>query len=690
MDQPLHAAVRHLAFVTLCALSSAHAEETVLLPAVTVTAKGYSTADDGTPSSSLALDRAELDRRGNTNVGDVLRGEPGIAVASDSAQGQSPVIRGLSRDSIVLLVDGMRLNSAQPAGAIASFMSLGLAERVEVVRGGASVLYGTGALGGAINVMLPQARFVEGVGIHAGASFDSASESVRGTAVVNASSGDHALMLGGSLARIGDYDTPDGKAARTGYDSDALIGQYRFRIDGQQQLRLSAQIHRDEDVWYPGSTRPHASSPATRSTTVRSPEQERSLFELGYSLQGRGETPVNLDLRVYRQDMQRQIFAYANWLGRDITTTRVTFETDGLDLKADWLVHPQHLLSAGVNAWEMRGDPDRRMAAAPTFSTFVSNVPFDHARIRAIGVYMQDDMKFGALNVLAGLRYDRVKSDANSMSNGARTTGLDGEDSAISGSLGAVYQVSSLLRPYAHCARAFRAPGMRERYESGLRADGYFYAGSPEVEAEKADQFELGIKGSSEDFVYMLSAYYNRTDNYLTGRILSGAEAITACGGPNAASCKKTVNLGSATIRGVEASARWQFVRGHWLNIGFSALRGDNDDLDEPLFQMPADELSLGWIGQVLGNVRADFTLRLVDRQDRVATVFTRGAEDETAGFVTADAGFTVALDRTQSLRVAVRNFADKTYHEHLADGLSGQELRAVGRSLQLSWRGAF
>ncbi|MDP2869328.1 TonB-dependent receptor [Methyloversatilis sp.] len=691
LHPPLRAAAPPIAIALLCAFPAAQAADAdKILPSVTVTATGYAMSDNETPIATTALDRTELDRRGSANVGEALRGEPGIAVASDSAQGQNPVIRGLGRDSIVLLVDGMRFNSAQPAGAIASFMSLGLAEMVEVVRGGASVLYGTGALGGAINVLLPQAKFVDGARIDAGARFDSASEGLRGTAVTNIGHGDHALMIGVSTARIGDYDTPDGKAARTGYDSDALIGQYRFRIDGEQQLRVSAQLHRDEDVWYPGSTRPHPSNPASRSTTVRSPGQERSLFELGYSLQAGGDRPLNLDVRLYRQNMQRQIFAYANWLGRDIVTTRVDFETDGFDARGDWLVHPQHLLSAGVNAWEMRADPNRQMAAAPAFATFAENAPFDDARVRAIGAYVQDDMRFGALNVLAGLRHDKVTSDADSMSNGARTTGLAGADSALSGSLGAIYRITPLLRPYASYARAFRAPGMRERYESGLRGDGYFYAGSPEVEAEKADQFELGIKGSSDDFAYSLSAYHNRIDNYLTGRILSGAEAIAACGGPNAANCKKNVNLGSATIRGIEASLRWQIARGHWLSAAYSALRGDNDDLDEPLFQMPADELSLGWTGKVLDAVRADFTLRLVDRQDRVATVFTRGAEDETAGFVTADAGFTIPLERSQSLRVAVRNLADKTYHEHLADGLSGQELRAVGRSLQVSWRGSF
>ncbi len=63
------------------------------------------------------------------------------------------MIRGLQKDSVVLMVDGMRLNSAQPAGAIASFLSLGLADRVEVVKGTASVLYGGANPGGIINLV---------------------------------------------------------------------------------------------------------------------------------------------------------------------------------------------------------------------------------------------------------------------------------------------------------------------------------------------------------------------------------------------------------------------------------------------------------------------------------------------------------------------------------------------------------
>ncbi|THF64738.1 TonB-dependent receptor [Pseudothauera nasutitermitis] len=666
-----------------------------VLGELSVTAKGYAADELETPAATVSLTRDELLRRGANNVGEALRGEPGLAVSGDSAQGQNPVIRGLKKESVVLLVDGIRFNSAQPAGAIASFMSLPLAERVEVVKGPASVLYGSGALGGAINVRLPQARFESGIGLDTALSWDSASRGVRATGVMNVANDDHALMLGASLARIGDYKAPGGRVDDTGYDSDSFIGQYRFRIDSANELRVSLQQHTDEDVWYPGSTKPHQNPQISRAT-VYSPKQERTLVEAGYRHKGSGEAPVNVDVRVYRQEMERQIFSRAyNAAGvdiGDIAQTRVAFTTDGIDARADWLAHPQHLLSFGANAWRMEASPARLMRTAPPnpAAPYARNDPFRDGRIEALGFYLQDDMRFGALNVVAGLRHDRVEGTADAVGNPPVTTGLSRTDRMWSGSLAAIYEVAPLLRPYVNLSRGVRAGEMRERFEASPRGDGYFYVGNPQIKPETATQIELGLKGADSRFEYSLAAYRTRIDDYITGLDISGTSAaIAACGAANAAACKRTINLGRATLKGFEAQGRWQFVEGHWASAGLSIVRGTNEDLDEPLFQMPADELRLGWEGRVAPEWTLDTTLRLVREQNRVATVFARGSEDKTPGFATADLGATWKRGG-HSVRVAVKNLADKAYHEHLTEGVSGQEIEAPGRSLFVSYNGKF
>jgi hemoglobin/transferrin/lactoferrin receptor protein len=285
-------------------------------------------------------------------------------------------------------------------------------------------------------------------------------------------------------------------------------------------------------------------------------------------------------------------------------------------------------------------------------------------------------MRFGKLNVLAGLRYDTVKSSADSMLNGARTTGLDGTDNAFSGSLGAIYEVSPLLRPYANYARAFRAPACASVTNPASAATVISTPAAPRWKPRRptSSSWASRVPAASSSPGGRLSQPHRELPDR------PDPDRRRRHGGLRRGQCQQLQedqNLGSVTINGFEANARWQVVSGHWLSAGYSLVRGTNNDLDEPLFQMPADEARLGWLGNVLPGVKADFTLRLVDRQDRIATRFTRGTENATAGFVTADLGATWAFAKNQSLRLAVRNLADKTYHEHQTEGLSGWEIKA-------------
>ena len=90
------------------------AGQTGALAEVSVTAKGYAASDAETPIATTVLTADDLARKQAQNLGEALRGEAGLSVSLDGAQGQNPVIRGLQKDSVVLMVDGMRLNHAIP------------------------------------------------------------------------------------------------------------------------------------------------------------------------------------------------------------------------------------------------------------------------------------------------------------------------------------------------------------------------------------------------------------------------------------------------------------------------------------------------------------------------------------------------------------------------------------------------
>ena len=675
-----------LAVLGLSILPVSHtARAETVLGAQTVTAKGYAADTLDTPQ---AVEILQAPAAGGTVSGALLRGKPGLAVQSDGAWGQNPVLRGLKKESVVVMVDGVRMNSAQPQGAIASFLDLGLLERAEVVKGPGSVLYGSGAMGGVVHLITPDVGFSaeEQFGGRIGARFSSVDKGVAGAALLTRSSENSALVLGVAGRDVDDYRSPDGREDRTGYQSDTLLAKYRHKLNEDLTLRVNLQRHEDEDVWYQGSARTGAGIPAPLGTaTIHSPEQRRELYELGVDARlGEG----TLSAEVYRQEIFRQIRAFSSTKQRDYVRNDVTFVTDGAKAKYLFPVGQDHLLTFGAELWRMRGDPERYIDNnPPAFDNNMRNDPFDKGEIESAGAFVQDEFTLGDTRIVAGARFDRVTGDAQRKGM-TQTTGLDNADNNLSWSLAAIQPLDENLSAYANLGRAYRAADMRERFEDSARGDGYFHVGNPQLDPEVSTSFELGLKQHGVGLQYQLAAFYTRIDDYIAGR-------VTGVVNPqNGLPFKLTENLDKVTIYGIEGSASMP-VGAFVADVGFTWLRGENHQDDEPLYQMPAPELTLG-IGQPAERGfwwRAQ--LRAVTEQDRIATRFSNGTEDATAGFVTADAEFgwqfgKVGAFESAGLAVQLTNLADKRYHEHQTEGVSGNELAAPGRGIALGLNGSF
>ena len=675
-----------LAVLGLSILPVSHtARAETVLGAQTVTAKGYAADTLDTPQ---AVEILQAPAAGGTVSGALLRGKPGLAVQADGAWGQNPVLRGLKKESVVVMVDGVRMNSAQPQGAIASFLDLGLLERAEVVKGPGSVLYGSGAMGGVVHLITPDVGFSaeEQFGGRIGARFSSVDKGVAGAALLTRSSENSALVLGVARRDVDDYRSPDGREDRTGYQSDTLLAKYRHKLNEDLTLRVNLQRHEDEDVWYQGSARTGAGIPVPLGTaTIHSPEQRRELYELGVDARlGEG----TLSAEVYRQEIFRQIRAFSSTKQRDYVRNDVTFVTDGAKAKYLFPVGQDHLLTFGAELWRMRGDPERYIDNnPPAFDNNMRNDPFDKGEIESAGAFVQDEFALGDTRIVAGARFDRVTGDAQRKGM-TQTTGLDNADNNLSWSLAAIQPLDESLSAYANLGRAYRAADMRERFEDSARGDGYFHVGNPQLDPEVSTSFELGLKQHGAGLQYQLAAFYTRIDDYIAGR-------VTGVVNPqNGLPFKLTENLDKVTIYGIEGSASMP-VGAFVADVGFTWLRGENHQDDEPLYQMPAPELTLG-IGQPAERGfwwRAQ--LRAVTEQDRIATRFSNGTEDATAGFVTADAEFgwqfgKVGAFESAGLAVQLTNLADKRYHEHQTEGVSGNELAAPGRGIALGLNGSF
>jgi hemoglobin/transferrin/lactoferrin receptor protein len=662
-----------------------------LLPDIIVTASGYRSDALKTPNSVTVIGADNIRGSGAATAGDLLRGQPGVAVNSDGAWGMNPVIRGLRREQLILMVDGVRMNAAQPYGALASLADLGQLERVEVVRHPVSVLYGSGASGGVINLITKPLAFSDKPRF-SGSLSGAASSDDNGmrSALTTAFSGRRdAMTLGFSGQVRDDYHSPGGPAPHTGYREYSLNAGYKRRVGAGASLQIQLQRHNDSDVWHPGS-RKYANAQVGYAT-VHSPRQDRTLLDLSYEQELAGGWSPQLRAELYYQDVFRTMDSYSERLLKDYVRNRVSFRTAGGRAQCRVSPHEAHSVLAGLDVWRMSADPERWMDQPPTTNQAVRNDPFDRAELVSAGVFAQDELSWRRWTLQVGARYDQVRADAAQVGTGAtaQTTGLDSTDHAVSWSVGGIFHHSDLINPYVNGAMGFRAGDMRERFERSPRGDGYVYIGNPSISPEKTLALEAGLKGRGGGLRYAAAVYGSRMLDYISGRVTGQTDASTGL------PIKATENIPRVEIWGAEASLERDLPGHHTVFLLGSFQLGSNKDLSEPLYQVPPAESSLGVRRRPSRGWTYDARLRAVAGQERVATAFTRGGESPTAGFITADLGVGYRLEqawplRGSEVRLGVGNLFNTTYHEHLTEGVSGQELPAPGRRFTLVWKTAF
>lgn len=678
------------------------AEEAVLLEPVTVTAKGYEALVDETPRSVNVIEADTIQRTQARSLGDLLRGQPGLAVAVDGSVGLDPIIRGLKRDQVLVLVDGVRINALQPPGrgSLASYVNVDLIERIEVIRGPNSVLYGSGAMGGVINIITRGGDYTDEPELNGWSrlGYTSVDEGVR--AAVGASLSDPRNVLDLSIARLDteDYRMGDGERLDdSATEQTALNLRYRRQLAEGHELQFQAQRNRREDVWYLASRNfrdQELGGPFPQPqglNTHYAPEKERDLLELSYTGELGGSWEPLLSASIYRQELERGNYDWNRELAKDYRTSDTDFVTDGGRVQLEFSPHPQHVVLLGADSWELKSSPVSFIGTPETDWEPTVRIPLiDDARLQSTGVFAQDDIYLDDYIVSLGVRYDEVEGSANSAL-GVEPP-LDRTDYNLSWFTGVNWDLDPALQPYASLSEGYRSASLLERYLTYPYSDGFNWISNPQLDPERNRTFEIGARGSIGNTTYSFAAYESRIRDYIGGQVLSPG-------------LKRTVNLEKARIQGAE------FTLDHDLGSGLNAfawgtwLQGDNRDpaFDEPLYQMPSPELTVGleqrrergwqWLGQV----------RAVAGQDRTADIFSAGTERETSGFATADAqvGYRFGPSggfQGHELTLSVTNLFDRDYREHVnamiedrIDPANGaQDVKAPGRSVGLFWNATF
>ncbi|MCD7097468.1 TonB-dependent vitamin B12 receptor [Stenotrophomonas sp. MMGLT7] len=490
------------------------AAEAVDLDQVVVTATRTAQTQDQALAPVTVIDRAQIERRQVASLPDLLRGEAGVSLANNGGPGKatSLFLRGTESDHVLVLVDGVRIGSATSGGAALQDIPVEQIERIEIVRGPFSSLYGSEAIGGVIQVFTrrPQGPFVPTLGIAAG------NDGTRrySAGVAGRSPGDLGER-GGWYSVNAAHEQTDGINAylntansaydpdRDGYRNDSLSVQGGWRFNRQWDADVQALRAQSRNEYDGGS------SGGDLGKGVQQVAGGRVRYAPTDALKFTASVGASSDLSdVYYRGAYLSTFDTRRRLG---------------SLQADIDAGPG-LLSVGFD-WQR--------------DEIASSEVYDQDRRINRGGFAQWQQAFGAHSLQAS-----VRRDDNSQFGGKNT-----------GSVLWGWDFAEHLRLTASYGTAFKAPTYNELY--------YPAYGNPLLGPETSRSVELGLRGEYGWGDWSLNAFQTRVDD-LIAYDSSLVDAAHPFGQPN--------NIDQARIRGVEAGydttlAGWMLrTRLTWLD----------------------------------------------------------------------------------------------------------------------------
>jgi len=245
---------------------------------IVVTPGRQEQASGDAPAPITVFDRETIEKIQPEKIADLFKAVPGVEIEGEGPFRGIPIIRGLSSNRVLILVDGQRLNNSREsttfAGIQPALVNLAEVERIEVLRGPASVQYGSDAIGGVINIITRQPNLGEqGFKISGDVAYEygTTSNSQLGRASVTGIGSGFSFYAGATYEKAEDYTAADGASEdpryvgpgrnwvredntvpNSGMEQSTFNGGFKFLTGQQGVLRIDAEVVRTKDVGFPG------------------------------------------------------------------------------------------------------------------------------------------------------------------------------------------------------------------------------------------------------------------------------------------------------------------------------------------------------------------------------------------------------------------------------------------------------
>jgi hemoglobin/transferrin/lactoferrin receptor protein len=667
------------------------------------------------------VDAAELAKRNARDAADVVRYLPGVSVEGAGTRfgSQGFTVRGVGGDRVTVEIDGVPQNDHFAVGAFANatagFIDPDLIQRIELLRGPASTLYGSDALGGVVAIRTRSPNDLLGRdGGPAGslrATHASADASLTYSGLIAAGGERFGVLLGATSGAGEELDHAAPASVRNDpqtWDRDDALAKLAWNLPDAASLELTLRRARgttDTDI----RSLLGRGRFATTTELTGDDAQARDQTALRWVFGARGLFTRGV-LGVWTQDTdfdQRtvQLRGLANPVTREERRFRFSQATTGLALDLEGYgdaLGVSHRLGMGLEATrtatrERRDGINHNLTTGTSSATILGETfpvrDFPNSDTDELGVYLVDEFDVATdVTVIPGLRLDYYHlaptPDAIYRADNPGTTPTAITDHALSPKLGVEWDAAEGLDLYAQYARGFRAPPF-EDVNIGLDIPlfGYRAIPNPALRAETSDGFEVGLRFNTPRTRIEVALFLTDYQDLIESRVNLGLDPVLNL------TLFQSQNRRHARIHGVEASARHRFDA-LTLHSALAYTEGEDRDTGAPLNGIDPPELVLG-VEFGPGRWTVEALATLVAAKDEVedpgTTVLFR-----TPGYASYDLYANWSPWDALTLTLGIRNLTDHRHWRWSAvQGFAANDpvvdlLSDPGRNLSLGIRWVF
>ena len=678
-----------------------------------VTARGTGSLISQTPGGVGIIDRDILSEQQPISVTQAARRLSGVEKSSDSIWGSAINIRGLGRNSVIFLIDGCRVNTATDINAQFGLINPSDIERIEVLKGPISALYGSGSIGGVVNVITQKGRCTENPEQHGEISVTYADNPQGADSYINASAAnsEHWLFASGSYRDRNSYEAGDGETVHNSQFRDrygkAAAG---IKWNEAHQTELSGLYSEANHVGIPGKglslpsgpdvTYPKAALTQVHLTHIFTPEKGGTAGIDGLSEVVWDESTLNL----FYQKIQRRVCIDDFPEGMPLEENRPGADHDTQGVKWNNRIRMgSHTVTLGTDLCEWQIDNSERYKTMKN-GIFCVDSSLGNLKQFSGGIYAEDDWHIGRINgaknkeeygygkgdghrfvLNIGGRMDYIAAESDDLPNWInpptpltpvviKREGERFDDVSWNLHAGVTWNVAPHWSVTAIAASSYRAPDLMDRFKYINLGGGVELFGNPELDPERSLFFEGGLHFTMLNLKMSASVYANDLDDLITEKIVSNT-------------VHRMENVSEAKIYGAEFDAEW-FVLPEWALYGsLTVTHGEDRTTNDNLSFIPPFNGVFGIRNERASGFRGSVEMEWAADQNDVPS---GRMESNSWESVNARVGYSFSWgEYAHEIMLGVDNLFDCDYRNYLSTSRE-IELKEPGLNWLAMWKMRF